>query len=256
MGAFMSLLAFTLIPTISLLVLSILILILCVYSFILGDFIVKHGIEFKSSKDVTDYIFIEYITAPTDAVIVSSFLGMAAAAVAIVAYTQLKRQGMDMDYNMPRRRFWVGFVIMGALANIGSALAALALHSTSNRNSDAYPGCSVESTETTQSKNSILWCTREKALCDIIQDKIDKMMDDKTNKWAAPQACRVIQATKWMQLLLVLCSLVMIGLFGVQAWKRKKTRYDRVGVLGKSTPYKGTTPYVQSMVSLPMARDL
>jgi hypothetical protein len=48
------------------------------------------------------FLFIEFIAAPTDAMLTASCLGVGAGIVCIIAWYKLRRSNMDIDYNLVR----------------------------------------------------------------------------------------------------------------------------------------------------------
>lgn len=178
---------------------------------------------------------VQYVMAPTEAAVASSVIGLMAGIVGLIAYLQLKKRHMDMDVNLARRRFWVGFVSFMGIAVIGAALAAFILHYMSV-GPDEYQ-CKIEKHS---SAFKIEHCTREAGACNLLpawEKQHRELMADKTIKWDSELAlsrskidvaCNETRAVKYFQILLAISAVISIALINWQAFARKGTRYDRL----------------------------
>jgi hypothetical protein len=250
--------------TIWLFILSITLTSLTAAYWIIGDFIMPRYTEiFTGNIDPSvpasslPIKMVEYIASTTDATIVSSCIGLIASVVAFVSWFMLRRRDMDREVNMvwlsavtlqmhninfsqPRRRFWVGVVVLCALATFASALAALILHFT-ELGPDEF-GCKVISDGR---DGQLFYCTREVGACKVIPAWKDEALDilfeedadlyEKLvrNPWSMEVVCGMSRAVKWMQILLMLSALAVGGLFLSQAIVRHRTRYERMELLDK-----------------------
>ncbi|KAF2796483.1 hypothetical protein K505DRAFT_323280 [Melanomma pulvis-pyrius CBS 109.77] len=232
---FETLLRLALIPTYFSLTLCLITAILITHYWLLGDFFTKAYltiIDPPSQKKVE--IFIDFLPPATDAAIVSASTALIATIIAIIAWYKLRRSSMDLEVNLPRRRFWVGFVFLTSTANFASAFAALVLHYT-QKGPDAY-GCRT----TTDASGIVnMACTREMAACKVMPAMIDILEKKSGNKWAVPLSCNEAVAVKWFQLIIMFNAIALFGMFALQAWVRKQTRGERVGAYSKDLlPYE------------------
>lgn len=108
---------------------------------------------------------VEFIQTPTDASIASATFGLFAVAVAFLALSKLKKGDMDLDVNKPRRRFWVGFATVAGLSVLAASLAAFVLHFTSFGSGKFQCDSSV-----LKDRNMNIWCTREAGTCNLMPD--------------------------------------------------------------------------------------
>lgn len=99
---FKTILNFTLIATVFFLILTLTDLVLTVAGWIFGDWFVIRDIKLTDMTGDQIYasILVFYITSPTDASVVASTVGLAAAIICIIAWTRIKKTEMDLDFNL------------------------------------------------------------------------------------------------------------------------------------------------------------
>lgn len=190
-----TLLRWTLLPTILLFAICFACMALTTHSWILQDwFLPRHTADEHDLEIIKDLlptyrdipsIFIEYIAAPTDAMLTAACLGVGAGIVCIIGWYKLRRADMDMAHNLvcfsralrtllsryslltdssqPRRRFWVGFALLTLMTSFASALAALVLTYT-KKGPDEF-GCTLSRNALSE---PVFWCTREMAGCNAL----------------------------------------------------------------------------------------
>ncbi|KAF2653151.1 hypothetical protein K491DRAFT_694956 [Lophiostoma macrostomum CBS 122681] len=232
---FKTILNLSLVSAVFFLILTLTDVILTVAGWIFGDWFVYRIVSFVG-KDGERFsnILIFYITSPTDACVVASTIGMAAAIVSIIAWTRVKKSEMDLDFNMPRRRFWLGFVIFSATATFSSAMAAFILHYTAVGSEDH--GCNVVPDG---KGGATYYCTRTSAACDLMPTWKTIIPNTDPKRGHIDTFCNLSQATKWFQLILAFTCLIVMGLFSWHAYVRRQTRYMRV-MNTKAIPYEET----------------
>lgn len=90
-----------LIPTIIFFLLSLVSVALTTHYWILGDWIVPRGVRLITGIDertrapVTDFTIVDFIDKETDSTIAAGCLCLTAAIVALIAYSTLRKPGMD-----------------------------------------------------------------------------------------------------------------------------------------------------------------
>ncbi|PSN64118.1 hypothetical protein BS50DRAFT_612287 [Corynespora cassiicola Philippines] len=220
-------LRFTLVPTALLFSLSLASIVITAHYWILGDWImgrwVQIPIEYDSQRNrwITDDTIVEYSSSSTDATIVSGCLSLGASIVAFLGWYKLRRADMDADLNGPRRRFWTGFVMLGGTTGFAAALAALIVHYT-DRGDDQY-GCTSETHAMSSGSNTNMVCSREAGACNFMP----QWLSGTSKQWSYELACNEIVAVKWMQIPLMLIAVLIMVMFGMQSWLRKRTRHTR-----------------------------
>ncbi|KAF2466860.1 uncharacterized protein BDR25DRAFT_236038 [Lindgomyces ingoldianus] len=211
-----TLLDFSLLPIGLHLVVSLTALILCAHSWYLLDWKVLSWVWvlFNQTNKIEQAI-IEYTFRPTDTTISAGCLGVASAVVAIIGWSRLRMRDMDFEYNITRRYFWSGFVLLTSAASFACSLAAL-IFSTIDKDSGGWQGC----TQTIDGANlPVFHCTREAAACSLLPYYWANITGEW--KWAIPLACNEAVSAKWMQVAIMLCTTVVIAMFGAQAWLRR-----------------------------------
>jgi hypothetical protein len=179
----------TLVPAILLLLLSLVSVALTTHYWIIGDWILTKGVKVQTDDFIErtqryriDETIVYFVQTVTDATIVSGCLCLVAAIVALVAWVQLRKPGMDSfdagvcsccrnfifptDELQTTRRFWVLAVIVTTIAGFCSSIAALALHYTKRGNNEF--GCTSETLNMLGSSNTNEYCTREMAVCNFL----------------------------------------------------------------------------------------
>lgn len=103
---FDNVLRFALIPSILYLLLSVVAVALTTHYWILTDWVISREVavttnEFndRTNKFVTDATIVYFTDADTDATIVSGCLNLAAAVIAVIAWSTLRKPGMDTVIN-------------------------------------------------------------------------------------------------------------------------------------------------------------
>ncbi|KAF2117927.1 hypothetical protein BDV96DRAFT_630406 [Lophiotrema nucula] len=212
-------------PSVLLFLLSLVSIILNAHYWILGDWIMGKWIRVADVATMTKFIdiVIEYVDTETNATIVALSLSFATGILGFIAWTQLRRSDYDNEYNESRRRFYTGSTMLMSLASFCASLVALIFHYTKQGNDKEYKGCSSEFRNT---ENWILYCTREAGACNVLEEWHSSIFVVKN--WAAALACREAKAVKWLLIPIMLCDVAIFTLIGMQAWNRRKTRYQRV----------------------------
>ncbi|KAF2174951.1 hypothetical protein K469DRAFT_612623, partial [Zopfia rhizophila CBS 207.26] len=165
---------------------------------------------------------IEYYFAPTDATITAGCIGMTAAVIAVIGWYKLRQSVMYLEYNKPRWIFWTGTPIFMAVASLGAALAALILEFM-KEGDEKYFGCALSKDDVGK---PVLHCTRVIAACKLLP-KFPASNSDKAD-WALPLACNEATAAKWMQIGIIVSSVIIIAMFAVHGWKRKGNIYTQI----------------------------
>jgi hypothetical protein len=115
MMRFDSVLKFALVPSILYLLVSVVAVALTTHYWILTDWVIPRGVvvatsEFddRTKQFVTDDTIVYFTDADTDATIVSGCLNLAAAVIAIIAWSTLRKPGMDSVINSVgiSKRIW------------------------------------------------------------------------------------------------------------------------------------------------------
>ncbi|KAH7389645.1 hypothetical protein DE146DRAFT_635349 [Phaeosphaeria sp. MPI-PUGE-AT-0046c] len=216
-----------LIPTIVFFLLSIVSVALTTHYWILGDWVVPRGIRLTTGIDErtrlpkTDFTIVDFIDKETDVTIAAGCLCLSAAIVALIAYSTLRKPGMDTQLAAGKRRFWVLAVIVMTITGAAVSLASLVLHYT--RKGDDDFGCISETLMMSGKLNTNKYCTREMAACNFQAAYLKG--GDRSN---ASIACNETVVVKWLQLILVINALVVFALFSLQARTRRKTRDSRM----------------------------
>ncbi|KAH9881526.1 hypothetical protein IAQ61_000252 [Plenodomus lingam] len=218
----------TLVPTIVFLLLSLVSVALTTHYWIIGDWIVPRGItvttnEFsqRTQQYVTDDTIVYFTTADADATIVSGCLNLAAAVISLIAWSILRKPGMDSQLAAGKRRFYVIGVIVTSVAGACSALASIVLHYT-ERGDNQY-GCTPERLMMGGKMNTNMYCTREAAACNLQPQYLRG--SDRSN---AEVACNEALVVKWFQIILIINALIVLAMFSVQARLRRTTRDTRM----------------------------
>lgn len=134
-------------------------------------------------------------------------------------------------------------VVVTTLIGAVTALVSIILHYT-NKGDDAF-GCTSETLMMNGKFNTNKYCTREMAACNFLPKYLIK-----SDKGSAALGCaeavsyeiitydHCLQSkvtVKWMQIALILLSLLILAMFSSQAWLRKKTRPTRTNA-GEKQP--------------------
>ena len=122
-----------------------------------------------------------------------------------------------------------------------TALVSIILHYT-NKGDDVF-GCRSETLQMAGKFNTNKYCTREVAACNFLPKYLSK-----SDKGSAALGCaeavslqrsprdyrsRFKITVKWLQIALIFLALLILNLFAVQAWLRRKTRPTRMTAAGK-----------------------
>ncbi|KAF2026283.1 hypothetical protein EK21DRAFT_103355 [Setomelanomma holmii] len=204
-----------LVPTIVFFLLSLVSLALTTHYWILGDWIVPRGVRIG-----TDYTIVYFKDNETDATVASACLNLSAAVMALIAWSTLRKPGMDTQFAAGKRRFWVLSVVVMTITGATAALASLILHFSAKGN-DPF-GCDSETLMMSGKKNTNKFCTREMASCNFLPKYLKG--NDRDN---AAIACNEAVVVKWLQLIIVFNALIVLALFSVQARMRRTTREFR-----------------------------
>lgn len=181
---YQKILGFALAPSIVFFLLSLTSVALTVHYWILGDWIVPRGVQIQTQdfnerlqQYEIDSTIIYYIDLVTDATISSGCLNLTAAILALIAWSTLRKPGMDSQTAAGTRRFYILAIVVMTLAGIGSALASLVLHYTEL---GSQYGCKAERLMMGTRLNTNLYCTREQAACNFLP-KYLRAGDDRDN---------------------------------------------------------------------------
>lgn len=230
---FRTLLNLALAPSILFFLLSLISLALTTHYWIIGDWIVPRGVKVQTNEFnqrtqsfTIDETIVYFTENDTDATIVSGCLCLTAAVVAIIACVELKKPGLDEVLKTNKRRFWVLAVVVTTLIGAVTALVSIILHYT-NKGDDAF-GCKSETLMMNGKFNTNKYCTREMAACNFLPKYLNK-----GDKGSAAVGCAEAVTVKWMQIALILLSLLILAMFSSQAWLRKKTRPTRTNASEK-----------------------
>jgi ABC-type multidrug transport system fused ATPase/permease subunit len=222
-------LKFALIPSILYLLLSLVSVALTTHYWILTDWVISRGVrivtsEFddRTNQFVTDATIVYFTDTDTDTTIVSGCLNLAAAVIAVIAWSTLRKPGMDTVMNSTVRRFWILSIVVMAQAGAVMAIVSLAMHYT-KLGDDKY-GCTQERLMMGGSFNTNIYCTREMAVCRF-QPEFARGSD----KQYSAVACNEAVTVKWMQILLAILGFVVLSMFSLQAYLRRTTRESRIG---------------------------
>ncbi|KAJ4333826.1 hypothetical protein N0V87_007302 [Didymella glomerata] len=231
---FRKLLTLAIVPSVLFFLLSLVSVALTTHYWIIGDWITPRGVKVQTNKfnDRTqsytiDETIVYFTENDTDATIVSGCLCLTAAVVALIAWAQLRKPGMDTFDATNKRRFWVLAVIVTSLVGAVTALVSIILHYT-NKGDDAF-GCRSETLQMAGKFNTNKYCTREVAACNFLP----KYLSNKSDRASAGLGCAEAVTVKWIQIALILLSLVILALFSVQASLRRKTRPTRMAAAEK-----------------------
>ncbi|EUC31920.1 hypothetical protein COCCADRAFT_100038 [Bipolaris zeicola 26-R-13] len=224
-----------LVPSILYLLTSVVSVALTTHYWILTDWVVPRGVlvttsdfDERARQFVTDATIVYFTDADTDATIVSGCLNLAAAVIAIIAWSTLRKPGMDALINSTVRRFWILSLVFMSLAGAVMAIVSLALHYTKLGN-DQW-GCTQERLMMGGKMNTNVYCTREMAACRFQPGFVTGQ--DKQN---ASVACNEATVVKWMQIILVLLGLTVLSMFSLQAYLRRTSRETRLMGQGAQT---------------------
>ncbi|KAH7084635.1 hypothetical protein BKA63DRAFT_499 [Paraphoma chrysanthemicola] len=215
-----------LIPSIIFLLLSLVSLALTTHYWILGDWILPQGVRVitgvnqQTQVPTVDYTFAYFKDNETNVTVASGCLCLAAAVIALIAWSTLRKPGMDTQFAAGTRRFWILAVVVMSVTGAAVALASLAMHY-SEKGSDQF-GCDSETLMMAGKMNTNKECTREMAACNFLPRYVRG--SDRSN---AAIACNEAVVVKWLQLILVINALIVLALFSVQARVRRTTRYSR-----------------------------
>ncbi|KAI8934339.1 hypothetical protein NX059_009075 [Plenodomus lindquistii] len=225
-----------LVPSILFLLLSLVSVALTTHYWIIGDWIVPRGVTVTTSefddrrqRYVTDDTIVYFTTADADATIVSGCLNLAASVLALIAWSTLRKPGMDAQLAAGKRRFYVLGVIIMSIAGACSALASIVLHYTEK--GDNQYGCTGERLMMGGKMNTNMYCTREMAACNF-QPKYLRGND----RSDASIACNEALVVKWLQIILIINALIVLALFSFQARLRRTTRDTRMAKEREAAP--------------------
>ncbi|KAH8696836.1 hypothetical protein GQ44DRAFT_124085 [Phaeosphaeriaceae sp. PMI808] len=217
-------------PSISFLLLSFISVVLTTHYWIAGDWLIPRGVKI-TTKDLDqrtktfsiDYTIVYFRDSETNVTIASGCLCLSAAVMALIAWSTLRKPGMDTQYAAGERRFWV--LAISVMTSVGAiaALTSFALHFT-KMGKDEY-GCSPDTLMMNGKLNTNIYCTREMAACNF-QSKNIKTIGN-AYQGQVNQACNEAVAVKWLQLLLMLNAVIVLAMFSVQARLRRSTRDTR-----------------------------
>ncbi|KAF2849042.1 hypothetical protein T440DRAFT_144781 [Plenodomus tracheiphilus IPT5] len=217
-----------LVPTILFFLLSLVSVVLTTHYWVIGDWIVPRGVTVTTSqfddrtqRYVTDDTIVYFTIADADATIVSGCLNLAAGVIGLIAWSTLRKPGMDSQLAAGKRRFYIIAVVVMSIAGACSALASIALHYTEK--GDNQWGCTGERLMMGGKMNTNMYCTREMAACNFQPQYLRG--DDRSN---ASIACNEALVVKWLQIILIINALIVLALFSVQARLRRTTRDTRM----------------------------
>jgi len=221
-------LKFALVPSIVFLLLSVVSVALTTHYWILTDWVIPRGLKVVTSEFndrlqqyVVDDTIVYFREAPTDATIVSGCLNLTAAVVALIAWSTLRKPDMDSQYNSSTRRFWMLSIVVTTIAGSATAIAAVVLHYT-ERGDDKW-GCTSERLMMSGQMNTNVYCTREMATCNYQPGFIPR--GDREN---ASVACAEAVTVKWLQIVMTVNALILLVMFSLQAFLRRKSRQARL----------------------------
>lgn len=216
-----------LIPSIVFLLLSLVSVALTTHYWIIGDWILSRGVEVPTNnfderlqQYQMDDTMVWYIGKDTDVTIASGCLNLTAAVVALIAWSTLRKPGMDSQYAAGKRRFWVIAVVVMTVSGAATALASIVLHYTEKGDNDY--GCTSETLMMAGKLNTNQFCTREMAACNFLPKFIKA-----GERGDATVACNETIIVKWFQLVLIINGLLVFSMFGIQARLRRQTRDSR-----------------------------
>ncbi|KAF2275252.1 uncharacterized protein EI97DRAFT_434476 [Westerdykella ornata] len=272
-------LQWSLVPTVLLFILSLACAGLTTFYWVAGDRMITRGIVLGASTarfmnlDWTATI-VDYVSSSTDAAIISACLGGLAAVITFMAWSKLRSENIDTDYELPRRRLWVGLSLVVLSASFGSALASFILHF-SRKGPDEY-GCTTTLSGSDPSRTDRwIMCTREMAYCralpmlkKFVEDTATAVQNSAADVRAetgvdvnvsndlriegmglVPHVCRMAQAVKWLQLLFMGLAATIAVLILTQSVLRRKTRFERVGIKkGKNVAEGSVEPDVRHVL--------
>ncbi|KAF1926090.1 uncharacterized protein M421DRAFT_423092 [Didymella exigua CBS 183.55] len=231
---FRKLLTLAIVPSILYFLVSLVSVALTTHYWIIGDWITPRGVNVQTStfnertqSYTIDETIVYFTDNDTDATIVSGCLCLTAAVLALIAWAQLRKPGMDAFDATNKRRFWVLAVSVTSLVGAVTGLVSIILHYT-NKGDDAF-GCSSETLQMSGRFNTNKYCTREMAACNFLP----KYLSTKSDRDSAALGCTEAVTVKWLQVALILLSLVTLALFSVQASLRRKTRPSRMAAAEK-----------------------
>ncbi|CAO2658561.1 Nn.00g062840.m01.CDS01 [Neocucurbitaria sp. VM-36] len=213
-----------LVPSIVFLLLSLVSVALTTHYWIIGDWIMTRWVQVPTDEfDVrlqrykTDSTIVWYTDKDTDVTIASGCLNLTAAVVALIAWSTLRKSGMDSQYAAGKRRFWIIAVVAMTVSGAAAALASIVLHYT-EKGEDQY-GCTPETFTMGGTFYTNMYCTREMGACNFLPKFLKA-----AERGNATVACNEIVVVKWLQIILIINAVIVLGLFGVQARLRRRTR--------------------------------
>lgn len=180
----------------------------------------------RTQSYTIDETIVYFTENDTDATVVSGCLCLTAGVVALIAWAQLRKPGMDTQFATNKRRFWILAVVVTTLLGSVTALVSIILHYT-NKGDDAF-GCRSETLQMAGKFNTNKYCTREMAACNFLPKYLSK-----SDKSSASLGCAEAVAVKWLQIALIFLALAVLGLFAVQARLRRTTRPTRMAAAEK-----------------------
>jgi hypothetical protein len=177
-----------LVPSIVFFLLSLVSVALTTHYWIIGDWIVPRFVKVTTNEFndrlqqyVIDDTIVYFTETDTDVTIASGCLNLTAAIVALIAWSTLRKPGIDShdsavrttlqhsrirltsDVLQSKRRFWVLSIVVTTIAGAVVALASIVLHYT-EMGDDEY-GCRPERLMMGGKMNTNQYCTREIAAC-------------------------------------------------------------------------------------------
>lgn len=217
-----------LVPTILFFLLSLVSVALTTHYWIIGDWIVPRGVtvttnelDQRTQRYLTDDTIVYFTYRDADATIVSGCMNLAAGVIALIAWSTLRKPGMDSQLAAGKRRFYIIGVVVMSIAGACSALASIILQYAEK--GDNQYGCHSERLMMGGKMNTNMYCTREMAACNFLSKYLKG--HDRTN---AAVACNEAVVVKWLQIILIINALIVLTLFGFQARLRRTTRDTRM----------------------------
>ncbi|KAJ4988240.1 hypothetical protein SVAN01_06336 [Stagonosporopsis vannaccii] len=222
------LLTLALVPSVLFLLLSLVSVALTTHYWIIGDWITPRGVRVvtddfneRTQSYTIDETIVYFTENDTDATIVSGCLCLTAGVIAVIAWAELRKPGMDTLQAANKRRFWILAVVVTSLVGAVTALVSIILHYT-NMGDDAF-GCRSETLQMAGRFNTNKYCTREMAACNFLPEYLSK-----GDKDSAALGCAEAVTVKWLQIAMILLALVILSIYSMQAWLRRKTRPARM----------------------------
>ncbi|KAF1849727.1 uncharacterized protein K460DRAFT_372165 [Cucurbitaria berberidis CBS 394.84] len=218
------LLTLALAPSIVFFLLSLVSVALTVHYWIIGDWIMPRAVQVpttnfdeRTQRYKTDATIVWYTDKDTDVTIASGCLNLVAGIVSLMAWSLLRKPGMDSQHAAGKRRFWIIAVVVMSVTGAATALASIALHYT-EKGPDQY-GCNPDVLRMGGKLNTNMYCTREMAACNFLPKYLKTK--DRGN---ASVACNETLVVKWLQIILIINALIVLAMFSVQARIRRTTR--------------------------------